>query len=360
MKIVILKFVFFEINGYLCSRFRTDTFRNRRFMDKKQSYNNIKHCITAELDRFEQRFEDVLLTRVPLADSVLHYFLERSGKQLRPIITLLTAKMLGEVNDATINGAAALELLHNATLMHDDVVDQSPTRRGRDTINRIWDNRVAVLMGDFFLSKCLACSNATGSLQISVVMADMVNMLVEGELEQISNVRAHLLNEDSYFSVIRGKTASLFAACMKVGALSVGATEDEKERLAKIGELMGIVFQIRDDIFDYYPSTQEVGKPTGHDIMEGKITLPLLYAFQHAPADESARMRQMLEQPQGLTEAQAMQLVDFAKSVGGIEYAQAKMKNLSFEAKKLLLSFPENEARNAMVELIGYFADRNY
>ena len=275
-------------------------------------------------------------------------------------MTLLTAKMLGKVNDATMYGAVALELLHNATLMHDDVIDQSPTRRGSDTINRIWDNRVAVLMGDFFLSKCLACSNATGSLQISCVLADMVSMLVEGELEQISNVRTHLLSEESYFSVIRGKTASLFAACMKVGALSADASSDEIDRLSRVGELMGLVFQIRDDIFDYYPSTKEVGKPTGHDIMEGKITLPLLYAFLHAPADEAARMKELVEQPHELTEGQVAQLVEFAKSVGGIEYAQARMKNLSFEAKKVLSTFPESASREAFMHLIDYFAERNY
>ncbi len=329
-------------------------------MDKTQIYNSVRNCISEELKDFERLFEDVLHTRVPLADSVIRYSLERNGKQLRPIMTLLAAKMLGEVNQVTTYGAVALELLHNATLMHDDVIDQSPARRGCDTINKIWDNRVAVLMGDFFLSKCLYCSNATGSLQISLVLSDMVKMLVEGELEQISNVRSHLLSEDAYFSVIRGKTASLFAACMKIGALSVDASEADKERLAKVGELMGVVFQIRDDIFDYYPSTKEVGKPTGHDIMEGKITLPLLYALQHAPADETTRMRAIIEQAQELTESQVAQLVDFAKSIGGIEYAQAKMKNLSYEAKRLLSTFPESEAREALICLIGYFSDRNY
>jgi len=329
-------------------------------MDKAQVYNSVRNCISEELDDFERLFEGVLRTRVPLADSVIHYFLERSGKQLRPIMTILAAKMLGQVNEATINGAAALDLLHNATLMHDDVVDQSSTRRGRDTINKIWDNKVAVLMGDFFLSKCLACSNATGSLAISNVLADMVAMLVEGELEQISNVRTHLLSEDAYFSVIRGKTASLFAACMKVGALSAGATADEEERLTKVGELMGLIFQIRDDIFDYYPSTKDVGKPTGHDIMEGKITLPLLYAFQHAPEDEAVRMKEIIDQPQELTISQVEQLVEFAKNIGGIEYAQAKMKNISFEAKKMLSTFPESDAREAIMSLIDYFSDRNY
>lgn len=328
-------------------------------MEKEDKYQIIRSCVSTEMQDFEKLFEGVLRTRVPLADSVIHYFLERSGKQMRPMLTFLAAKLVGNVTPATVNGAAALELLHNATLMHDDVIDQSPQRRGTDTINKIWDNRIAVLMGDFFLSKCLACSNATGSLEISNVLANMVSMLVEGELEQISNIRSRMITEEAYFSVIRGKTASLFAACMKVGALSAGATPEQKERLAKVGELMGLVFQIRDDIFDYYPATSQVGKPTGHDILEGKITLPLLYALQHAPVEESKRMREIIEQSD-LTTTQIGQLVDFAKNMGGIEYAQAKMKNIAFEAKKELSFFAPSEVRDAIGALIDYFIGRNH
>jgi len=327
-------------------------------MEKISTYDKVRGCVDAEMKEFELMFEGVLRTRVPLADSVIHYFLERSGKQMRPIMTLLAAKMLGRVTPATIQGAAALELLHNATLMHDDVVDMSDQRRGAETINKIWGNNVAVLMGDFFLSKCLACSNATGSLQISNVLADMVAMLVEGELEQLSNIRSHMLSEEAYFSVIRGKTASLFAACMRVGALSAGANEDEVNRLAKIGELMGLIFQIRDDIFDYFPSSSEVGKPTGHDILEGKITLPLLYALQHAPAEDARRMKAILDQSE-LSSDQVALLVEFAKKLGGIEYAQARMKNIAFEASQMLATFPESPSRDAMLLLLDYFIGRN-
>lgn len=215
-------------------------------MDKMDS---IKSCIAQELRMFETAFEQALSTHVPLADNVIHYFLDRRGKQLRPVVTLLTAKMMGgEVNEKSIQGAVALELLHNASLMHDDVIDKSDERRGMSSINKVWDNRVAVLMGDFFLSKCLVASNSTGSLDISNILANMVIRLSEGELEQLSNVRSHLLSESAYFSVISGKTASLFSACMRVGALSVGASAEDIERMGQIGELMGLVFQIRDDI----------------------------------------------------------------------------------------------------------------
>lgn len=317
-------------------------------------------CIAAELKRFDKYFEGALRTHVPLADNVIRYFLDRKGKRMRPILVLLAAKMLkDDLPESVYYGATALELLHNATLMHDDVVDQSDERRGSATINKIWDNKVAVLMGDFFLAKCLQSSNATGSLDISVILSDMVTRLSEGELEQLSNARSHMLSEEAYFSVISGKTASLFAACMRVAAYGVGASEAELEQLAQIGELIGLIFQIRDDVFDYFPSTSEIGKPTGHDIMEGKVTLPLLYALQHAPIEESSCMRMLLEREEGLSEEDVTTLVEFAAAMGGIEYAQAKMKKMAFEAKKMLLTFPDNPAREALMNLVDYFIVRN-
>lgn len=317
-------------------------------------------CIAAELKRFDKYFEGALRTHVPLADNVIRYFLDRKGKRMRPILVLLAAKMLkDELPESVYYGATALELLHNATLMHDDVVDQSDERRGSATINKVWDNKVAVLMGDFFLAKCLQSSNATGSLDISVILSDMVTRLSEGELEQLSNARSHMLSEEAYFSVISGKTASLFAACMRVAAYGVGASEAELEQLAQIGELIGLIFQIRDDVFDYFPSTSEIGKPTGHDIMEGKVTLPLLYALQHAPIEESSCMRMLLEREEGLSEEDVTTLVEFAAAMGGIEYAQAKMKKMAYEAKKMLSAFPENPAREALMNLVDYFIVRN-
>jgi len=318
------------------------------------------HCIEPEMQQFGETFEQVLRTRVPLADNVIHYFLDRKGKQLRPILTLLSAKMIrGEISKESLYGAVAVELLHNASLMHDDVVDNCGERRGAATINKVWDNRVAVLTGDFFLAKCLMCSNMIGSLDISRILGEMVIALSEGELEQLSNARAHLLSEEAYFSVIKGKTASLFAACLRIGAHSVNATPLEIQKMGEIGEKIGLIFQIRDDIFDYFPQTEEVGKPTGHDIMEGKVTLPLLYALQHAPADLCARMRDILINNNELNEEQVSILVDFAKQMGGIEYAQAKMKNIAYETKQMLSSFPDNECRTTLMSLIDYFIERN-
>lgn len=318
-------------------------------------------CIETEMRQFGETFEQMLHTRVPLADNVIRYFLDRRGKQLRPTLTLLAAKMLaGSVKQESIYSAVAVELLHNASLMHDDVVDDSAERRGLATINKIWDNRVAVLTGDFFLAKCLLCCNQIGSLEISRELGSMVIALSEGELEQLSNARAHLLNEEAYFSVIKGKTASLFSACLRIGARSVNASEDQVSKMGEIGEKVGLIFQIRDDIFDYFPENEGVGKPTGHDIMEGKVTLPLLFALQNAPADQASRMRDiLLNNTKNLTGEEVATLVDFTKQMGGIEYAQARMKKIAFDAKQILSTFPENDCRKTLMELIDYFIERN-
>ena len=321
--------------------------------------NEIKSCIATELAAYQDLLTKTLHTRVPLADSVIRYFLERKGKGVRPIVTLLAAKMLaGEVTQQTYDAAVALELLHSATLMHDDVVDESMQRRGDATINRVWDNKVAVLMGDFFLAKSLLRINATNSFAISGILVEMVTRLSEGELAQLANMRAHVTGESAYFEVIADKTASLFSACMKIGAYSVNASEDIVERMGLIGEKMGLVFQIRDDIFDYLPSS-EMGKPAGHDIQEGKVTLPLLYALQQAPDAEAQRIKSLIENAEEMTSEEIAEVVHFAVSRGGIDYAVAKMKNIAHECRALLASFPPSEAGKALSSLIDYFVERN-
>lgn len=317
-------------------------------------------CIASELERFDQCFERLLHSRVALTNEVVRYYLNRKGKRLRPMVALLVAKMLrDQVSDRAINGALALELLHNASLLHDDVIDKSDERRGAPTVNKVWDNRIAVLVGDFFLAKSLEASNASESLEISRILSDLVIRLSEGEIEQMCNARAHISNEDAYFSVISNKTASLFSACMRIGACGSEATEEVINKLSELGELMGLVFQIRDDIFDYFPSNNEIGKPTGHDIMEGKVTLPLLYALNKTNDEETARMKALLDQEGDLDEDAIVQLVEFAKAQGGIEYAQTRMDEIASRAKNLLLTFPDNPARQSLFGLIDYFISRN-
>lgn len=318
-------------------------------------------CIKEEMALFQEAFEKVLQTRVPMADSVIRYFLDRRGKQLRPALTLITSKLVsGKVTHKGICGAVAVELLHNASLMHDDVVDNCGERRGADTINKVWDNRVAVLTGDFFLSKCMLTSNSVGSMQINNVLGGIVTALAEGELEQLSNASTLHLSEETYFSVIRGKTASLFSACLEIGALSADATPEQVATLAEVGEKIGLIYQIRDDIFDYFPETAEIGKPTGHDMMEGKVTLPLLYALMNAPEEESSRMKAILQSEQGIGKEQAATLSAFAIRHGGIEYAKTKMSSMAEEAKLKLDLFPDNEYKAVLCQIIDYFVRREY
>lgn len=323
-------------------------------------YESIRQVIQPELHRLEAKFTEALHSQVALTRHVVQYLMQRRGKQLRPLVTLLAAKLIrGTVNDDVLLGAISLELVHNASLLHDDVVDESDQRRGNASVNRLWDNKVAVLVGDFFLSKCLLTCNRISNPEAINILAQMVANLSEGELEQLSNTESDVLSEDRYFRIIRGKTASLFEACMQMGGVCVGADADELQRLTTIGEHMGLVFQIRDDIFDYYPSTEAVGKPTGHDIREHKITLPLLYALQHTTPQQNAPYWAILRQAGPITDSQAESLIAFAKQHGGIEYATRKMHLLAQVARDTLSTFPDSESRSALLSLLDYFIVRD-
>ena len=318
----------------------------------------IQAPILKELEEQSVLLKESLKSQIPLIDAVVRYFLEKKGKMIRPILVLLAAKLAGagEISLKTKQAAVALELLHNASLIHDDVVDEAHERRGHASVNHVWDNKVAVLMGDFFLARCLVKSTETESLAIQKVLADLASALSEGEIEQLANARGRVLSEDAYYSVIKNKTASLFIACMKLGALSVNASAESTRTLAEFGEKLGVIFQIRDDIFDYY-SDPEIGKPTGNDIREGKITLPLLYALINGSGEEHERMMVLLEKEE-FSKEDITQLVEYAKENGGIEYAQATMRRLAFEAKSLLNNFQDSPERKAFSELVDYVIER--
>lgn len=319
----------------------------------------IQDPIQKELAQQAELLRESLKSQIPLINSVVHYFLEKKGKMIRPVMVLLAAKLTGN-GRITLNtqySAVALELLHNASLIHDDVVDDAAERRGHASVNVVWDNKVAVLMGDFFLARCLVKSTETRSLEIQAVLSELASSLAEGELEQLANARGRVLNEDSYYSVIRNKTASLFVACMKLGAISVDASVEATRVIAEFGEKLGIIFQIRDDIFDYY-SDPAIGKPTGNDIREGKITLPLLYALKNGSGEEHGRMIGLLNHEE-LSKEDIFRLVEYAKANGGIEYAQATMLRLAYEAKGLLSFFPDSAAKTSFVELVDYVIERN-
>lgn len=319
----------------------------------------IQAPIADELAEQSTLLRESLRSPIPLVDSVVRYFLEHKGKMIRPIMVLLSAKLAGDgaCNMKTRNAAVALELLHNASLIHDDVVDEADERRGHPSVNFVWDNKVAVLMGDFFLARCLVRSTETESLAIQRVLSELASSLSEGEIEQLANARGRIVSEEAYYSVIRNKTASLFVACMKLGAISVDASPERVKLLADFGEKLGIIFQIRDDIFDYYPSA-EVGKPTGNDIREGKVTLPLLYALLNGKGEEHDRMLALLEEGEELSHEEVALLVEYAKANGGIEYAQATMRRMAFEAKDMLSVFGDTEVRRAFYALIDYVIDR--
>lgn len=319
--------------------------------------SNIQAAIGEELNIFNRTLVDHLHTNNQLINKIVDRYLLTKGKQIRPILIILCARMLGKVTSATIHAAAAIELMHNASLIHDDVVDNSYVRRGQPTINAIEDNRIAVLMGDHFVSCALQCGIETGKMEIISAMGLLGKELAHGEIDQIDNARTHRLSEEAYFSVIRRKTASLFRACMHVGALSVDAQDEERQQLEMFGELLGLCFQIKDDIFDYY-ADNTIGKPTGNDIREGKVTLPLLYAITHNNDDENKRMRELIEK-ETLDSNDIEQLIEYAKTHGGIEYAYNRMQELRNDAIKHLATFPDNDTRRALIAILDYTIARD-
>ena len=322
------------------------------------SLESIKHIIAPDLERLNIRIREKLTSANPMMNRVINSFLETKGKQIRPIIVLLTARMLGNVNDNTLSAAAAVELLHNASLIHDDVVDNSMLRRGVPTINAIWDNHIAVLVGDFFVSTAMQQAISTNDVRIIDALCYLGKLLSLGELDQIYNARYHQLSEEGYFRIINYKTASLFVACAKMGCYSVNASDHHLDVVTRFAELLGLCFQIRDDIFDYFPA-DKVGKPTGNDLKEGKITLPLLHTILDDTLPESAAMR-VLAYKENLSVDEIDVLIKYAIENGGIDYAYDKMSELRNQAREMLLTLPENEGREALLRVLDSIISREF
>lgn len=318
----------------------------------------IRQPITEELALLNRTLTETLHTNSPLMNEVIQTYLASKGKQIRPILVLLCAKLFGPVSREAIDAAASLELLHNASLIHDDVVDESQKRRGLPTINQLYDNRIAVLTGDYFVSCALACSVRTNRMEIVSTLGVLGRELARGEIDQLSNARNHRLDESAYFDVIRRKTASLFYACMRVGALSAGADVAAVDRLSRFGEKLGLCFQIKDDIFDYYED-KVIGKPTGNDLREGKITLPLIYAVTRGTGAENEQMRALLLDEEHLSAESVHLLIEYAKREGGIEYAYETMKQIRNEAVELLDEFPPSETVDALIAILDYAIERD-
>jgi octaprenyl-diphosphate synthase len=322
-------------------------------MDKLKG---ITQSIQKEIAVFNNLFAASLQSHNHDFQSMIDFVSGRNGKRIRPIVLILSAKLCGETNQTTIDYALILELLHTATLIHDDVVDNTMERRAQPSANAQFDNRIAVLLGDYILS--LAIAHAVG-VQNGIVMeiiSRLAKNLAEGELTQLIASKKAIADEERYFDVIRKKTATLLSSCSEMGAISAGATPEKREKLRVIGENLGLCFQIRDDIFDYF-AQGEIGKPTGNDIREGKITLPLIHALQTAPQTVSSAMLTIISK-QDFTPENIRQLIEFAKEYKGIEYAQSGMREIKSKTLDLLSAFPCSEAKTAMIDLIDYVIER--
>ena len=307
--------------------------------------------IQSEMTEFEVRFRQSMKSKVPLLDKITHYIIRRKGKQMRPMFIFLTAKMLGEMNDRSYDAASLVELLHTATLVHDDVVDDANERRGFFSVNALWKNKIAVLVGDYMLSRVLLLSIEKKNVRLLEVVARAVREMSEGELLQIEKARRLDITEEVYFEVIRQKTASLIATCCEAGAISVDR-EDMSERMRKFGELVGLAFQIKDDIFDYGTSGN-IGKPTGLDIRERKMTLPLIYTLNTAPKEVRKELINIVKNKNEQTK-QVRRAVELVIQYGGIEYAHGKMLELKAQALDLLTDIPDSAAKQSLIGLVEY------
>lgn len=319
----------------------------------------IKHPIEEDLNDFIALFNESLTHTDGLLGTVLAHIRQRGGKRMRPMLILLTAKNFGQVSRVTQNAAVGLELLHTASLVHDDVVDESKERRGQASVNATYDNKVAVLVGDYILSTALLRVSLTDNQKIIQLLAELGRTLAAGEILQLSNISNQEISEDVYYQIINNKTAALFEACAKIGALSAGATDEEIAAAAKFGQNIGMIFQIRDDIFDYFDS-KEIGKPTGNDMVEGKLTLPVIYALNHSNYESMQTLARKVKA--GTINADEIAvLVEFTKQQGGIEYAERRMEEIAAESRVFIDQYVKEKAvKEALTAYLEYVIQRNY
>ncbi|MDX2304940.1 MAG: polyprenyl synthetase family protein [Microscillaceae bacterium] len=317
--------------------------------------NDIKAPIKREMEEFEVKFRSYMKSEVFLLDKIMGYIIKRKGKQIRPMFVFLTAGTCGSIADATHRGAALIELLHTASLVHDDVVDDSNYRRGFFSINALWKNKIAVLVGDFLLSRGLLLSVDNGDFELLRIVSSAVKEMSEGELLQFDKARRLDITEDIYYEIIRQKTASLIASCCAVGASSVQSDPATVEKARQFGEKVGLAFQIKDDLFDY--GNAEIGKPLGIDIKEKKMTLPLIYALNHASRTDKIRIISLVKN-QGHKPAKVKEVIDFVKESGGIDYTKQVMKKFYDEACQILEEFPDSIYKESLLQLIRFTIER--
>lgn len=317
----------------------------------------INNIIGEELKTFEKKFAESVKSQTPMLDRIMKYIIKRKGKQLRPMFVFLSAKLHAPINESTYRAAALVEILHTATLVHDDVVDESLERRGFFSINALWKNKIAVLVGDYLLSKGLLLSTNNDDFEHLRILSEAVKQMSEGELLQMEKARNLNLKEDIYFEIIRNKTASLLSSACAVGAWSSSKNSATADKMKLFGEKVGIAFQIKDDLFDY--GTDDIGKPTGNDIKEKKLTLPLIYTLNKV---DSATKRKIIYivKNENKDADKVKWVIDSVVKAGGIDYAAEKMNLYRDEALAILHEFEEGEVRNALEELVRYTTDRTY
>ena len=316
-----------------------------------------KSLIATELAIFEDKFSQSVKSQTPLLDRIMKYIIKRKGKQLRPMFVFLSAKLHGPVNESTYRAAALVELLHTATLVHDDVVDESLERRGFFSINALWKNKIAVLVGDYLLSKGLLLSTESGDFKHLHILSEAVKQMSEGELLQIEKTRKLNLKEEIYFEIIRCKTASLLSSACAVGAWSTSNDEILTQKMKLFGEKAGIAFQIKDDLFDY--GKEDIGKPTGNDLKEKKLTLPLIYTLNQVSPTEKRKLIYIIKNENKKAD-KIKYVLQKVVETGGIKYASEKMIQYRDEALSVLFEFPESDVRKGLEELVRYTTDRKY
>lgn len=317
----------------------------------------LKHPIREELERFEGRFTNAMTSKIALLNRITHYIVNRKGKQMRPMFVFLAAKLLGTTNERTYRAASVIELIHTATLVHDDVVDDSNKRRGFFSINALWKNKIAVLVGDYLLSKGLLLCIDHKDFDFLEIISTAVREMSEGELLQIEKARSLDIDEEVYYEVIRKKTATLIASCCALGACSVNASEVDVEKMRSFGEKIGMAFQIKDDLFDY--GKRRIGKPTGIDIRERKMTLPLIHVIETCSSSERRWLKRNVKK-YNTNRKKVNEIIEFVKSKGGLDYAVEKMHAFQNEANLILNTFPESDAKDSLQKLVSYVIDREF
>ncbi|MAG89023.1 MAG: polyprenyl synthetase [Zunongwangia sp.] len=319
--------------------------------------SQIKLPVEREMELFEKKFFQSMSSKVALLNRITHYIVNRKGKQMRPMFVFLVAKMVsdGKVNERTYRGASVIELIHTATLVHDDVVDDSNRRRGFFSINALWKNKIAVLVGDYLLSKGLLLSIDNNDFDLLKIISVAVREMSEGELLQIEKARRLDITEEVYYDIIRQKTATLIAACCSLGAASVKPDSGDVENMRRFGELIGMAFQIKDDLFDY--GEEKIGKPTGIDIKEQKMTLPLIYALNHSDKKEKAWVINSVKN-HNKDKKRVKEVIAFVKDKGGLEYASSQMILFQQEALKILDEYPESRYKESLELMVNYVIER--